>query len=440
METPDSATAREIAIEGYVYLYPLVLMERTRRQATNVEAAGEILGRAPVDSFAHFREYPPVEFRDVVKPNFDTLYSPAWLDLREEPRIISVPATDDYYLMPIYDMWSDIFACPGTRVDGGVKADYALCAPGWEGELPDGVVRLQAPTPWAWTIVRTKASPATYEQVGAFQDQLAITPLSQWPGPATAPGGSVDPAIDGETPPLRQVFALDAAGFFGEASELLKTIPPHLNDTPILGRMARIGIVPGQDFDLGAAPEPVREALEAAVPAAIEKITKRQLTIAPQVDGWMAITENIGAWGTGYLRRACVDLIGLGANLAEDAVYPVSYVDAEGQPYDGANRYLLHFDADALPPAKAFWSLTMYDAEGFQVPNPINRFAIGDRDALEFNPDGSLDLQIAAGEPEQGTANWLPAPSGSFNLCLRLYYPEASVLDGSWHPPGVQRA
>lgn len=440
MLAPDEKTAHEIAVEAYVYLYPLVLMERTRRQATNVEAAGEILGRAPVDTFAHFREYPPVEFKDVVKPNFDTLYSPAWLDLREEPRIISVPETDDYYLMPIYDMWSDIFACPGTRVDGGVKADYAICAPGWEGELPAGVVRLQAPTPWAWTIVRAKASPATYEQVNAFQDQLAITPLSQWPGPGAPVRGDVDPAIDGKTPPLRQVFALDAAGFFGEASELLKAIPVHLNDTPILGRMARIGIVPGEDFDLTSAPETVRDAVEAAVPAAIEKITARQLTIAPQVAGWMAITENIGAWGTGYLRRACVDLIGLGANLAEDAVYPVSYVDADGEPYHGGHRYLLQFSADALPPAKAFWSLTMYDEEGFQVPNSISRFAIGDRDALEFNPDGSLDLHISASEPEQGTANWLPAPSGPFNLCLRLYYPDAAVLDGSWHPPAVQRA
>lgn len=440
MSKLDRSTADQIAIEAYVYLYPLVLMERTRRQATNVEAPGEILGRGPADSFAHFREFPPVEFRDVVKPNFDTLYSPAWLDLREEPRIVSVPETDWYYLMPVYDMWSDIFACPGTRVDGGVAADYAICGPGWEGALPDGVVRLQAPTPWAWTIVRTKASPDTYERVRAFQDRLAITPLSQWPGPAAAPRGVVDPAVDGKTPPLRQVFALDAARFFGEASELLKTVPPHVNDTPVLGRMARLGIVPGEPFDLGAAPEPARAALEAAVPAAIEKITARQRTIAHPVDGWMSITENIGAWGTGYLKRACVDLIGLGANLAEDAVYPVSYVDADGDPYDGANRYVLHFDADALPPARAFWSLTMYEEEGFQVPNPIQRFAIGDRDALEFNPDGSLDLRISASEPEQGTANWLPAPPGPFNLCLRLYYPEASVLDGSWTPPGVRKA
>jgi hypothetical protein len=436
----DSKTAAEIAVEAYVYLYPLVLMDRTRLQMTNVEHPGDILGRAPVDAFTHFREYPPADFKDVVKPNFDTLYSPAWLDLREEPRIVSVPATDLYYLLPIYDMWSDIFACPGTRTNGAVAGDYAICGPGWEGTLPDGVKRLDSPTPWAWLITRTKASPATYAEVGAFQDQLAITRLADWPGPAAVPTGSVDPAIDAKTPPLRQVFGLDAAGFFGEAMELLREVPTHAADGPILERMARLGLVPGESFDLAAAPAEAAAALEAAVPAAIAKITERQRTLVPQVDGWLAVTENIGSWGVNYLRRACIDLIGLGANLPEDAVYPVSYFDADGEPYDGGKAYVLHFDADALPPAQAFWSLTMYEEEGFAVPNQLNRFAIGDRDDLKFNADGSLDLQISASEPAEGDSNWLPAPAGPFNLCLRLYYPEAGVLDGSWTPPAVRKA
>jgi hypothetical protein len=235
------------------------------------------------------------------------------------------------------------------------------------------------------------------------------------------------------------VFALDAAGFFGEAMELLREIPTHAADGPILERMARIGLVPGEPFDLAAAPVATVEALEAAVPAGIAKITERQRTLVHPTEGWMAVTENIGSWGVNYLRRACIDLIGLGANLPEDAVYPVSYVDVDGQPYDGSSAYVLHFDADALPPAKAFWSLTMYEEDGFQVPNSLDRFAIGDRDDLRFNDDGSLDIQIAASEPAEGSANWLPAPSGSFNLCLRLYYPEAGVLDGSWAPPGVRK-
>jgi hypothetical protein len=436
---PDRQTASEIAVEAYVYLYPLVLMERTRRQMTNVERSGEVLGRAPIDAFAHFREYPPADFKDVVKPNFDTLYSPAWLDLRKEPRILSLPATELYYLAPVYDMWSDIFACPGTRTNGAVAGDFAVCGPGWEGELPAGVRRLDSPTPWAWTIVRTKASPATYAEVRAFQDQLAITRLTDWPGPTVDVAGSVDPAIDAKTPPLRQVFSLGAAEFFGEAIELLAEIPTHAADGPILERMERIGLVPGEPLDLARTPGD-GEALDAAVPAAIAKITERQRTIVPAIDGWLSVTENIGSWGVNYLRRACIDLIGLGANLPEDAVYPVSYFDADGEPYDGNASYVLHFDADALPPAKAFWSLTMYEAEGFPVENALNRFAIGDRDDLSFAADGSLDLRIGAAEPAEGSSNWLPAPAGPFNLCLRLYYPEPGVLDGSWTPPGVRKA
>ncbi|MBS1846286.1 MAG: DUF1254 domain-containing protein [Actinobacteria bacterium] len=433
-----TATAREIALEAYVYLYPLVLMHRTRLQATNVEHPGEHLGRSPVDTFAHLREYPPASFKDVVKPNFDTLYSPAWLDLREEPRIISLPATDLYYLAPIYDMWSDLFASPGTRTNGAVAGDFAICGPGWEGELPEGVKRLDCPTPWAWTIVRTKAAPATYPEVRAFQDQLAITRLAEWPGPASEVVGTLDPAVDGETPPLRQVFALDGAEFFGQAMEILKEIPTHAADNPILERMERIGLVPGESLDVAATPEG-GEVLKAAVPAAIARITERQKSLVAPIEGWLSVTESIGSWGVNYLRRACIDLIGLGANLPEDAVYPISYFDADGKPYDGSSAYVLHFDADALPPAKAFWSLTMYEEEGFQVPNQLDRFAIGDRDDLRFNDDGSLDLQIAATEPAEGSANWLPAPTGSFNLCLRLYYPEAGVLDGSWRPPGVRK-
>jgi hypothetical protein len=440
VSTLDRTTANRIAVEAYVYLYPLVLMGRTRLQMTNVEAPGDRPGRGPVDAFVHIREFPTADFKDVVKPNFDTLYSPAWLDLREEPRVVSVPKTDLYYVLPMYDMWTDIFACPGPRTTGGGEGHFALCGPGWEGTLPDGVERIDAPTPWVWLISRAKASPATYAEVNAFQDQLAITPLSAWPGPAPAPKGTVDPAVDDETPPLRQVFGLDAAGFFGEAGELLKENAPHATDHPILARMARLGLVAGETFDLAAIAPAARAALEAAVPTAIGRITARQQKLATPVDGWISLTESMGVWGTDYLRRACVDLIGLGANLPEDAIYPVSYVDGDGEPYDGSNRYVLHFDAGALPPAAAFWSLTMYDEEGFQVANPIERFAIGDRDDLQFGADGSLDLQIAAEEPAEGSSNWLPAPSGSFNLCLRLYEPETAALDGDWTPPAVRKA
>ncbi|HEY6781137.1 MAG TPA: DUF1254 domain-containing protein [Thermoleophilaceae bacterium] len=441
MSSIDQATADAIAVEAYIYFYPLVLMDLTRRQMTNVATPGERPGRGPVDEFAHIRAFPGADFKDVVKPNFDTLYSPAWLDLHDEPRIVTVPAAgDNYYLLPMYDMWSEIFACPGTRTTGGVAASYALCGPGWDDPLPDGVERIDAPTPWVWMIGRTQASPELFDRVHSFQDGMSIAPLSSWPGSAPAMTHPHDPSVDDETPPLRQAFALDAAEYFAYAAQLLRQHAPHFNDHPILQRMARLGIVPGESFELDAAPSQVRTALEQAPPKARQLLTERQTSLGPVREGWTTLNENIGVWGTGYLRRACVDLIGLGANLPEDAIYPVSYTDVDGEPYSGERERVLHFAADGLPPVLAFWSLTLYDAEGFQVPNELDRFAIGDRDALEYNADGSLDIQIQHERPAGGSSNWLPAPRGGYNLCLRLYYPKPEALDGSWTPPGVAKA
>lgn len=437
---PDAATVQEIAIEGYTYLYPLVLMDLTRRQMTNVEHLDERVGRGPADVFVHNPAFPPAEFRDVVRPNFDTLYSVAWLDLREEPRIVSVPAADDnYYLLPMYDMFGEVFTCPGTRTTGGEAADFAIVGPGWTGALPDDMRRYDSPSSWVWIIGRTQASVETFDLVHEFQGGLRITPLSVWPAEPPEVRGVVDPGVDDETPPLRQVFALDAAGFFAYAAELLRQHGAHAMDYPILDRLARVGFHAGEPFDLARVDDVVREAFEQAVPVAQQRVTEFQHRTAVPVNGWQLLISGMGTYGTDYLRRACVELIGLGANLPQDAIYPVAYVDADGQPFSGANRYVWHMAPQEIPPVNAFWSLTLYDDEGFQVANKLDRFAIGDRDHLQFNRDGSLDIYIQHTESDSGTSNWLPAPEGSFNLCVRLYHPKPEVLDGTWVPAAVTK-
>jgi hypothetical protein len=151
-------------------------------------------------------------------------------------------------------------------------------------------------------------------------------------------------------------------------------------------------------------------------------------------------TDTMGVYGDYYLKRAIVAMIGLGANQAVDAIYPMSTVDADGQPYNGAHKYVLHFDKDQLPPVGAFWSITMYDNEGFQCANELNRFAIGDRDALRCNEDGSLDLYFQHENPGADKVfNWLPAPEGGWNLVMRLYAPRTQALDGRWNPPAVKK-
>lgn len=437
----DAQTAYDIGVEGYTFLYPIVLMDLTRRQMTNVETLGQVPGRGPANVFVNAPAFPSAKFRDVVRPNFDTLYSIAWLDLRNEPRIVSVPpAGENYYLLPMYDMWGEVFACPGTRTTGGGAGDFAVAGPGWEDKVPEGMRRYDAPTSWVWVIGRTQASAANYDPVRDFQAGLKITPLSAWGSDPPSVKGYIDPGVDGGTPPLHQVAALDATAFFSYAACRLSQETPHAMDYPVLDRLARIGFHAGEPFDLSTASPAVRKALGKAVPATQQQIRGQQTKLGRHVNGWGIATSGIGTYGADYLTRACVAMIGLGANLPADVVYPAAHTDADGLPFTSAHRYVWHLDKSGLPPVRAFWSLTAYDAEGFVAANELNRFAIGDRDDLRFNADGSLDIYIQHDVPESGASNWLPAPDGAFNLCARLYYPKPEVLDGTWVPPAVTRA
>jgi hypothetical protein len=437
----DQDAIRELGIDAYVYLYTLVTMEVTRLQMTNVPEATETT--APMNQFAHFREFPAADYKVVVRPNFDTLYSSVWIDLRDGPVVVSAPAgsVDRYYELPMYDMWTDAFAAPGWRTSGVDAADWALVPPGWTGTLPDGLRRIDAPTPIVWVIGRTQTNgPADYPNVHAFQDGLRITPLSGW-GSATsaAPAAAVDPAVDMTTPPLDLVNGMDAATYFDTALALMAVHPPHLTDSPITMRMARVGLVPGAKFaDLDPV---VQAALTDAPEAGVQSMGQAFPRIARVVDGWQMNTDTMGVYGNFYMKRAIVAMVGLGANSAEDAVYPVLMHDADGKPVTGDTDYVLHFDADDLPPVDAFWSVTMYDAQGFQAANVLNRFAIGDRDALQFNADGSLDLYLQHGSPgKDKESNWLPAPTGALGVTMRLYAPKPPVLHGNWNPPPLRTA
>lgn len=433
--------AGTIAVEAYVYLYPLVTMEVSRRQLTQGPPDTRP-GRGPMGVFSHIREFPAADFRAVVRPNFDTLYSSAWLDLAAEPQIVSAPATDGrYFLLPCLDMWTDVFACPGTRTSGSDALVFALCGPGWEGELPDGVERIDAPTPGAWIVGRTQTNgPSDYPAVRAFQDELSITPLSAWPGPAPAPVVTDDPSVDAETPPLEQVNAMSAADFFTLGARLMGVHRPHLTDWSVLRRMRRIGVVPGEAFDPSSLPASAQAAVAAAPAQALGVLSAAFPRLAPVVDGWMTPTDSMGVYGDFYVKRAVVAMVGLGANQPEDAIYPVLETDSDGKPLDGSQRYRIHFAADALPPAGAFWSVTMYDADGFQAANELDRFAIGDRDDLTYGADGSLDLLLQHEHPgAELESNWLPAPRGPLGVTMRLYQPAPEALDGTWTPPPVQR-
>jgi hypothetical protein len=228
--------------------------------------------------------------------------------------------------------------------------------------------------------------------------------------------------------------------YFTYAAELLKLHPPHSTDQPMIAQIKRIGIEPGKSFDFDKLDPAVKKALESAPEEAQRLMTWKMETIARVANGWSMNTDTMGVYGNYYLKRAMVTQLGLGANLPEDAIYPLNLVDNTGKPLDGANKYTLHFDRGAMPPVNAFWSITLYDSEGFQVANVLNRFAVSSYMPFKTNADGSLDLFFQNESPGQSKeTNWLPAPKGPFNLCMRLYCPKSDVLTGKWNPPAVTR-
>lgn len=456
-ETASPATrvteieAQAIGVEAYLYFYPLMTMELTRRQATNAEP-GKELGRGPMNMFVNIPEFPSADFKGVVRPNFDTLYSSAWLDLVKEPVIVSVPDTDGrYYLLPMLDMWSDVFASPGWRTTGTAAGHFLVVPPGFrvdrlekfiaEHKLPKDIQRIDAPTPSVWIIGRTKTDgPNDYPAVHKVQAGFKLTPLASWGKTPPPVKVEIDPAVDMKTPPKLQVDRMPAGLYFATAAEILKLQPPHITDQPIVARLKRIGFEPGKSFDLDKADPTIRKAL-LEVPEAAQKLMQWKLpTLARVENGWSMNTDTMGVYGNYYLKRAIVAQLGLGANLPEDAIYPLNLVDDTGEPLEGARTYTLHFDKKETPPVDAFWSITLYDSDGFQVANTLNRFALSSWMPFKYNLDGSLDLYFQNESP--GTdreANWLPAPKGPFNLTMRLYAPKQEALTGLWNPPTVAR-
>lgn len=431
-----------LATDAYIYGYPLVTMEMTRRVLTNVAAPEGT--RAPMGQIIKLREYPNASFRDVTAPNADTLYTTAFFDVGKEPWVLSIPDMQGRYaLFPMLDGWTTVFQVPGKRTTGTGAQTYAITGPGWKGTLPAGVKEYKSPTSMVWLLGRIycTGTPEDYAAVHKLQDAFKLVPLSSYGKPYTPPAGTVDPSIDMKTAVREQVNRMDAVEYFTLLSKLMKDNPPAAADAPHVARFSKIGIVPGQDFDASK--------LKADFVKRVPEFGFHRIMLQFKVNkdvkdeqGW-AFTTKTGIYGTDYLMRALVTAIGLGANRPQDAVYPTSLKDADGRKYSGANKYVMHFPKGQLPPVTGFWSLTMYNSEYFFVANPLNRYSISARQQLKSNPDGSTDLYIQNESPgKDKETNWLPAPAGDFILMLRMYWPNEknpSIINGSWKIPAVRK-
>jgi hypothetical protein len=290
-----------------------------------------------------------------------------------------------------------------------------------------------------WVIGRTQTldTPADIAAVNALQAQYSLTPLNVFLNPnATPPATPASPAT---------VTLSNAQSFYTGLAAFLRTTPPPAADGPILKEFAEFGLGPADQFSWSKLSTSVQQALTTGFSQGQSRFTadvnSGSAIYGPPsftANGWNFALANIGTYGTDYDARAVIEVYGPGANPPADAVYPGTSVDVNGNTLNGANNnYDLHFAANQIPPANAFWSVTVYQNSQFYA-NSINRYSTGSlHPELQFNSDGSLDIYLQNTQPASGTSNWLPIPAGAFKVTLRIYWPQESVLDGNYIPPGI---
>ncbi|MDF2999027.1 MAG: hypothetical protein K0R27_4664 [Xanthobacteraceae bacterium] len=445
--------AKEIAIDAYTYGYSLITTEVTRVQMSNVDKADGL--RAPMGQFINVKRYPPGNYRGVSAPNADTLYSLAWIDVGKEPTVFSHPDMGKrFFLFPMYSLWMPVVESPGSRTTGGKAANYLITGPGWSGTVPAGMTQIKSPTRYMVILGRTYAdgSAQDYKAVNALQAQYKLVPLSGYGKKDykyAAPPVDPNPGFSMTDKPQAVIDAMDTSTYFNMLTRLMgDAAPPAAEDAPIIARLAKIGIVPGQKFDITKLSPDAQAALKDVGKEASAKIFAAQSTSGTEQNGWH-IPGAAGAYGTDYLGRALVAAFGWPANLPEDAVYPYTAKDGAGQKLNGANKYTLTFAKGETPPVNGFWSITMYIIDGgwWFYPNPLNKFTVSMRDKPTFNADGSLTLYLQHESPGKAKeANWLPAPKGEFIAMMRMYWPRPeapSILPpgkGTWQPAPIVQA
>ena len=434
-----------IATDAYIYGYPLVKMDLTRKQMTNVGIADESDGE--MGRLMNTTTFPAVGSKAVAAPNADVLYTTAWVDVSKEPWIFSIPAMGDrYYVIQLLDGWTNVFQVVGKRTTGGRAQTFAVTGPGWLGGLPAGVTEYKSPTGMVWMRGRIYCSGTTddYRTVHALQDKLSLVSLRSYDKSYSPPEDEAGKDVDAEMAVRDQIDNMDLIAYFKYLAQLMKKNHPAVEDAPIVARMAKIGLVPGQDFDQGKLMAFPLRTIAAVPPQARVKIRAQYFKQARSVNGWMSFAQT-GVYGTDYLARAFVADASLGASRRQDAVFITAEKDASGKDFDGASKkYVLHLNKDQMPPVDGFWSLTMYNAMYSFVPNPLNRYNLSQRDKLATNADGSVDIYLQRVSPGKlKEANWLPTPEEKFVPMLRLYWPREtppSTLDGTWNPPAIEEA
>jgi hypothetical protein len=433
----DEELAYASGVQAYIYGYPTMDLYRTMWE-TSLDPGRD--HDRTLNEFFFFRRLITHKDDWVVTPNEDTIYHRAFLDLRAEPIVLVIPPMGDRkYWFPIGDMHHDFSANLSWDTVGSRGGNFAVCPPGWQGLLPEGVTRIDVATPIVWVLARYGVDGADdIPAATALQDQTKLVPLSRWGQPEAG-----RPKIDAAAyPPFTRNDLKDARKYFTTLNAVLRMAPRANNpmDQGIAGWLREINMYPPQQFDWDALSPATQRGLERAAKEAHRIIFERQRRAVPIVNYWqIARLEKIGSHDP--VAAAATAMIGLLYNPKEVSTYDVTFNDGAGAQLDGSKRYVLRLNPP--PPVNAFWSVSMYSAKTFGfVQNPINRYSLGDRTrGIVYGADGSLNVVIQRDAPADATerANWLPAPDGPFYLAIRHYSPKAPIITGDWLPPPVQK-
>jgi len=436
--TPDilakgiDADAYVQGIQAYVWGYPLIRMERVARQYTDVPADDPPTSyRAPLDEIGWARDLATAASKDMPTSNNDTFYMSAIVEL-DEPFILSVPDTHDrYYVVDVFNMWQELEHYIGRRTTGTAAGNFALVPPGWKGDLPAGVTRLDVSTNKVWLWGRLRLSQNEDKApVLALQRQFRLVALSRFGAANPKPNAA-------KLSPLPEI-ANDELGFFTELGAAVKANGVKPADQALFAQFARIGLT-ADGFDASKLSPPGRKGLLHALQDGPSVAISAFVSAAAQRNGWSWAT-GLDNFGFDYPLRALVAGPYLGGQGEKEAMYPLRYTDAAGKVLSGENNYTIKFASP--PPVDAFWSLTIYNAgDKLLVENPIARYKVGtDTQGLVTAADGSITINLRHAAPDGDAANnWLPTPAGPFYLVLRLYQPRAEILEGKYQLPEVVR-
>lgn len=421
-------------INAYIYGFPLVLMDITKDVMTDTSKV--TFAKAPINQFLLKKSEPNQE---------NSLYVQAWIDLSQQPIILSVPEMSrHHYLFSLLDAWTNVFFSLGTRTTGNHENSFAIVGPDWKDTLPTDLKEVKSPTNTVLILgkIRTE-KPEEFAAINRLQQQFKLKPLkaTNTISDSSSEGINSKTSIASKASPIKQVFAMNGITFFTKLAELLKKNPVPPQDIDYVKKFSAFGFKPGESFKTENLSADQIEKIDRSVKDAQANIKRdwNRHPLATTINNW-GVMKQIGNFGTNYSLRAAFAYGGLGNAQAEEAIYPVTNLDSKGQLLNGNNKYVLHFDKDHTPPVKGYWSITLYNSEELLLSNPAEEHAIGSRDKLKFNKDGSLDIYVQNESPgEELETNWLPAPKTEFTLILKFYEPEDPILKGSWNPPPVTK-